>query len=70
MLRRPYFLEDKDWYEYDEETEKFVLTENAPFKAVESYKQYLKDYERAVLGYIGTDEDEEEIEKTANLFGL
>ena len=71
MLEMPYFMENKEWYTYDDESEKFVLTENAPVEAVESYKQYLKDYEKSVDNSINRiSEDDEEDEDVANLFGF
>lgn len=42
MIDRPYFMEDKAWYTYDPEKRFFVLTEKAPEKAKESYKEYRK----------------------------
>lgn len=71
MLRRPYFMENDDWYEFDEETEKFVLTDKAPVEAVESYKKYLKEYEYAAndnIAGLGDVEDEEN--RAKNLFGF
>ena len=71
MLRRPYFMENDDWYEYDDKTEKFVLTDKAPVEAVESYKQYLKEYEYAASNNIaGLGDIEEEENQAANLFGF
>ena len=71
MLEMPYFMENKEWYTYDDESEKFVLTENAPVEVVESYKQYLKDYEKSVDNSINRiSEDDEEDEDVANLFGF
>ena len=39
----PYFMTNEDWYEFDFEKRIFVLTENAPEKAKESYEEYLKE---------------------------
>ena len=66
MLKMPYFMTNEDWYRYDKKQEKCVLTDKAPVEAIESYKQYLKDYELASNGYVGTGEEEE----AASLFGF
>lgn len=45
MLDMPYFMENEEWYEYDFEKRRYVLTEKAPEKAKESYKQFYKALE-------------------------
>ena len=40
MLDFPYFLENKDWYYYDEKEHIYKLTDEAPEEAVESYKKF------------------------------
>lgn len=47
MQDRPYFMEDKSWYDFDFEKRKFVLTENAPEKAKESYKEFYRERKTA-----------------------
>lgn len=42
-LDRPYFMENKDWYYYDEEAGIFKLTDKAPQKAIESYEEFYDD---------------------------
>ena len=42
MQDMPYFMSNKDWYTFDFEKRRFVLTEKAPEKAKESYAEYLK----------------------------
>jgi transcription initiation factor IIF auxiliary subunit len=42
MIEMPYFMTNEDWYEFDFEKRIFVLTEKAPEKAIESYKDYIK----------------------------
>jgi hypothetical protein len=37
----PKFLENKEWYTYDQETNTYTLTDKAPPEAVESYKEFL-----------------------------
>lgn len=39
-VRMPYFMENDDWFYYDEESEIFKLTDKAPEKAIESYKEF------------------------------
>lgn len=46
MLDMPYFMTNKDWYEFDFKTRRFVLTENATSKAKESFVQYYKELEK------------------------
>lgn len=43
MLEMPYFMENKEWYYYDAENEKFVLTDKAPEKAKKSYEEFYKE---------------------------
>lgn len=38
----PYFMNDETWFEFDFEKRVFVLTEEAPQKAKESYEEYMK----------------------------
>ena len=35
----PYFMTNKEWYYYDE----YKLTDKAPKKAIESYKEYYSE---------------------------
>lgn len=39
----PYFKKDKEWYTWDEEKNKYVLTDKAPPEAIESYKEFYKE---------------------------
>ena len=39
----PYFMTNKEWYYYDEEEEKYKLTDKAPKEAIESYKEYYSE---------------------------
>lgn len=43
MRDMPYFMENKQWFEFDFDKEIFVLTSQAPEKAKESYEEYLKE---------------------------
>lgn len=42
MIEMPYFMTNEEWYEFDFEKRRFVLTDKAPEKAKESYAEYLK----------------------------
>lgn len=44
-VERPYFMENKDWYYHDKEEYKYKLTDKAPKKAQESYKEFYKELE-------------------------
>lgn len=37
---KPYFLTNKDWHYFDLPTLKYKLTDKAPQKAIDSYKEY------------------------------
>ena len=47
MMDRPYFMENKEWYEFDFDKRKFVLTNKAPEKAKESYEEFYKELNNA-----------------------
>lgn len=49
MLDRPYFMGNDDWYYFDYDKKKYVLTDKAPAKAKESYEDYYKELE-AIYG--------------------
>ncbi len=40
MIKRPYFMKNKEWFTEDSETCELKLTEKAPPKAVKSFKAY------------------------------
>jgi len=40
LADEPYFLKDKSWYYFDEKDCKYFLTDKAPEKARESYREY------------------------------
>lgn len=53
MYDMPYFMENEEWFYFDYKSRKFMLTQFAPQKAKESYKEFyqnlqsdLKDRER------------------------
>ena len=46
FLDRPYFMENETWYRFNYESRKFELTDNAPQKAVDSYKSFYDSIEK------------------------
>lgn len=46
LIEKPYFLTNKKWYKYDEKKKKYILTNNAPKKAQESYEEFYKLMDR------------------------
>lgn len=42
-IEKPYFMENKEWYVYDDVHGILRVTEKAPRKALESYVEYLRD---------------------------
>lgn len=47
MIEKPYFLNNKEWYYYDEAARCFRLTDKAPDKAVKSYNEFYKEDDHA-----------------------
>lgn len=47
----PYFMTNKKWYKFDFDRRMFVLTDEAPKEAKESYDQYLKDRKDKRIAY-------------------
>lgn len=45
---RPYFMNNKDWYRFDDDEGVIVLTKDAPPEAIKSYEDFYKaiDQER------------------------
>ena len=39
-IPKPYFMENENWFYYDEEKEIYKLTKEAPKEAIESYKEF------------------------------
>lgn len=48
-VNEPYFMSNKDWYYFDEDDFCYKLTENAPQKAVESYKEFYNAIDETCL---------------------
>lgn len=45
MIDMPYFMENDKWYYFDYDKKKYVLTDEAPPEAKESYNEYYKTLE-------------------------
>lgn len=44
-VRMPYFMENEEWYYYDEDEEIYKLTDKAPLEAKRSYKEFYQEDE-------------------------
>lgn len=44
-IPEPYFMKNKDWYYFDENAFKYMLTDKAPEEARKSYEEYYKELE-------------------------
>lgn len=42
QMNEPYFMQNEEWYYLDESELKYKLTEKAPPKAVESYREFYR----------------------------
>lgn len=43
ILDSPYFMNNKEWYYWDEKEWKYKLTDKAPKEAIKSYKIFYKE---------------------------
>lgn len=43
MLPEPYFMKNKDWYYFDEESFMYKLTDKAPTEARDSYNEFYSE---------------------------
>ena len=43
MLDMPYFMQKKEWFEFDFKKRRYVLTDKAPEKAKESLEEFYRD---------------------------
>jgi hypothetical protein len=50
IAEQPYFMNNPDWYYFDEVDFCYKLTEKAPEKAVESYNEYYSDEYSKIQG--------------------
>lgn len=46
LVEKPYFLTNKEWFKYDKNSKKYILTDKAPEKAQKSYKEFYKLMDR------------------------
>lgn len=46
MQDKPYFMNNKEWYEFDFEKRRFVLTEKAPEKAKKSIEDFYESLKK------------------------
>ena len=44
--KEPYFMTNSEWYYYDEDTGRYKLTDKAPVKARNSYKEFYSELEK------------------------
>lgn len=44
-VETPYFMENEEWYYYDEKEGIYKLTDKAPKEAIESYKEFYREEE-------------------------
>lgn len=74
----PYFMENEEWYTFNEEEWKYELTDKAPQEAIDSYNDFYK--EKIVVDKEGNeyktnpdiddDDDDNDEQQAMNLFGL
>lgn len=57
MQDRPYFMENKEWYEYDFKKRRFVLTS----KATKEAKKSLENFYKGIEHEYGTNNEEVDI---------
>lgn len=43
MIDMPYFMQNEEWYYFDYQKRKYILTDKASDKAKRSYKEYYKE---------------------------
>lgn len=42
IIDKPFFMSNKDWYQFDYKKKIYILTDEAPEKAKESYDEFYK----------------------------
>ena len=45
QVEKPYFMSDSSWYRFDPDEFKYVLTDKAPQKAIDSYREFYETIE-------------------------
>lgn len=43
ISEKPYFMQNKEWYYFDEEEFCYKLTDKAPKEAIESYEEFYRE---------------------------
>ena len=43
MIDMPYFMTNKEWFYFDYQKRKFILTDKAPQKAKKSYNEFYRE---------------------------
>jgi len=43
ILDKPYFMNNEEWYYWDEKEWKYKLSDKAPKEAIESYEEFYKE---------------------------
>ena len=68
MQDKPYFMTNNEWYYFDEEEFKYMLTDKAPKEALLSYEEFYKEFEEfnEVCKRIATELDED-FDKSSSL---
>ena len=68
IQKQPYFMENEEWYKYDNEKGRYILTEKAPQEAIDSYNDF---YSKAGTRLTTNFTIDDILESQAmNLFGL
>lgn len=49
QIAEPYFLKNEEWFTYNFEKAEYELTDKAPPKAVESFKEFYELWEELTL---------------------
>ena len=46
LLKKPYFMENDEWYYHDDKKNRYYLTDKAPKKAQESYNEFYAELDK------------------------
>lgn len=46
LLKKPYFMENPEWYYHDKKKNKYFLTEKAPEQAKKSYEEHYAELDK------------------------
>lgn len=71
VQEKPYFLENEEWYKFNEEEWKYELTDKAPQEAIDSYNDFYNyNIKTDNDGNIDISNPDDEEKNAMNLFGL